>query len=81
VAGAAAGLAAAGAAVGDPLISSGGRYTTGEAFPRITSTIVGSGVGWGMCVGVGSAALAFARPQAVLMLARRMTATPKPTCG
>jgi hypothetical protein len=74
--GAGAVLAAAGAAVGDPRISSGGRYTTGEALPRITSTIVGSGVGCGMWVGLGSEAAAFWRPQAAVSPASRSTAAP-----
>jgi hypothetical protein len=74
--GAGAALPAVGAAVGDPRISSGGRYTTGDALPRITSTIVESGVGCGIWVGLGSAAEAFWRPQAAVSPASRSTATP-----
>jgi hypothetical protein len=40
-----AGRAAAGTGVGEPFISSGGRYMTGCPPPWITTAIVGSGVG------------------------------------
>jgi hypothetical protein len=67
---------AGGAGVGEPLTSSGGKNTTGEPMPRITASMVASGVGCGMYVGAGSGLLAFARPHAVDTSAIRMKVTP-----
>jgi len=60
---------AAGPGVGEPRISSGGRYTTGEPRPAMISRIVGSGVGCGIWVGATSVLPAAGREQPALMRA------------
>jgi hypothetical protein len=56
-------------------MSSGGRNVTGMPFPWITADIVGSGVGCGMWVGVGSTPLAPAPVQPVATVSRSATPT------